>query len=223
MFPTPRIAGIAGIVAGIGLAIEFALFMTSGWTPAAFADPAAAMAFMQTSGAQLRTAVFAGFLNLAFATIFIAGLAGRLYVASPSRASATLYFGLLGIAAHGLVPVSLWLGIPMLLGTATQSPQAAANAWGGFALFLSGAGGLGYFFAGLSQLAAGWAIVSTKSMPAVLGWVGVVAGLASATTMAAAQTPLAALARAAFLPALLLAIVFRIWAGYALWKSERQP
>ena len=35
--------------------------------------------------------------------------------------------------------------------------------------------------------------------------------------------PLDALARASCLPALLIAIVFRTWAGHTLWKSEHQP
>lgn len=40
MFPRARAAGVAGIVAGIGLAIEFALFMASGWSPEVFTEPA---------------------------------------------------------------------------------------------------------------------------------------------------------------------------------------
>lgn len=218
-----QIAGLAGILAGIGLAVELALFMTSGWTPETFGDPAAALAFLQGSGTHLRAAALVGAINLVFTTVLVAGLAARLQATTPTRAAATLYFGLIGIGAHGLVPLGLWLGVPMFVELAYRDQQAAANAWGGFAAFLSGAGGLGYLFLGLSMLATGWAAVSEKALPVFLGWVGLVAGAASVVNVLAAETPVDALASAAFLPALLFSIVFRVWAGYELWKGETQP
>jgi uncharacterized protein DUF4386 len=222
MHPRALIAGPAGILAGVGLAVELALFMTSGWTPETFDDPAAALAFLQDSGTHLRAAVLVGTINLVFTTILIAGLAARLQATTPTRAATTLYFGLIGIGGHGLVPLGLWLGIPLFVELADHDYQVASNSWGGFAAFLSGAGGLGYLFLGLSMLVSGWAAVSKKALPVLLGWVGVVAGVASVVNVLAAETPVDAFASAAFLPALLFTIVFRIWAGYELWKGKAQ-
>jgi hypothetical protein len=223
MDPRLRIAGVAGILAGLGLALELGLFLSSGWTPGVFADPAAALAFLEVRGAQLRAAVFAGAINLAFTVLLVAGLAAKCRTAAPTSAAATLYFGLVGSTGHGLVPLGLWLGVPMFVGLAHRDPQVAAGAWGGFALFLEAAGGLGYLFLGLSMLAAGWAAVSAKALPALLGWVGLVAGAATVVNVLARATPLDGLAGAAFLPALLLTIVFRVWSGVELWRGEEDP
>lgn len=219
MSPRLRPAGVAGILAGLGLAAEFALFMTSGWTPETFGDPASALAFLRTGGAHLRAAAFVGVLNLALYTFLVAGLAAKLRAGAPTCAAATLYLGLVGITAHGLVPLGLWLGVPMFLGLAARDNQAALNAWGGFAPFIAGAGGLGYLFNGLSLLAAGWAIASSKMLPRLLGLAGLCAGLASAFNVLAAQTPLDRLAGAAYLPALSMTIAFRLWGGYELWRG----
>lgn len=56
MFPRQRAAGMAGVIAGIGLGIEFALFMASGWTPDVFADPGSALTFLESGGGMLRAA-----------------------------------------------------------------------------------------------------------------------------------------------------------------------
>jgi hypothetical protein len=88
-------------------------------------------------------------------TIFTVGLATRLGSTAPTRAAATLYFGIIGIAGHGLVPLGL--------------------------------------------------------------------GASSAVTVLAAETPLAVLAAGAYLPSLMLAMVFRIWAGIGLWRGDAQP
>jgi hypothetical protein len=194
--------------------------MTSGWTPETFGDPDAALAFLRDGGTHLRAAVFAGAINLVFTILLVAGLAAALRATAPTEAVATLHFGLIGIAGHGLVPLGLWLGVPTFLELATRYPQAAAGAWGGFAVFLGAAGGLGYLFMGLSMAAAGWAIASERVLPSFLGWIGLVAGGATAATVLAADTPLDPLATTAFMPALLLTIAFRIWAGYELWRGE---
>jgi hypothetical protein len=73
-----KAAGIAGILAGAGLLIEFVFFMASGWQPDVFADPAVALAFLEERGGYMRAAGLAGAVNLCFATIFVAGLAARL-------------------------------------------------------------------------------------------------------------------------------------------------
>ncbi len=218
--PSERVGGIAGIAAGIGLAVEACFFAASGWTPEAFAVPRTAVAYLATGGDELRAAVFAGFWNLACATLFFAALAARLGAAAPSRGAATLVFAIVGIAAHGLVPVSLWLGVPAVVGTAAGSPEAAATAWSGFSLVLAGAGGLGSLFMGLAMLAAGWAVVGTRMLAAGAGWAGILAGLAAVVSVAAAQTPLDPVARAAFMPTILLALAFRLWCGIALLGSS---
>ena len=216
----PRIAGVAGILAGLGLALELSLFLASGWTPGVFADPPAALAYLQVGGPVLRAAVLAGATNLAFTVLLVVGLAARLGVAAPSAAAATLSFGLVGCAGHGLLPLGLWLGVPMFVALAQRDAQVAAGAWGGFAVFLEAAGGLGYLFMGLSMATAGWAAISTRALPAPLGWVGLVGGAATVVNVLARATPLDGLAGAAFLPALLLTMLFRCWSGAALWRSE---
>lgn len=134
-----------------------------------------------------------------------------------------LYFGIIGIAGHSLVPLGLWLGVPTFVDLAASDPGAAAAAWSGYAGFQAAAGAVGALFLGLSTLAAGSAIISQRGWPVLLGWLGVLTGAASALTVLAAETPLSALAAAAYLPSLTLAIVFRIWAGIALWRGDAQP
>jgi Domain of unknown function (DUF4386) len=220
--PKPRIAGIAGVLAGVGLLIEGVLWSGSGWTPDTFASPSAALNFLNDSGGNVRAAVFAGMINLVFATIFVVGLASVVRNAAPTLASAVLYLGLVGVAAHGLVPAGLWLGVPSFTDLAASNHSAALGAWGGFAAFIAGAGGLGGLFLGLSVLAAGLAIARTKVLPVGLGWVGAIAGAASVISVLAAETSLASLAEAAYFPSLVLIIAFRLWGGLALWRDERR-
>src|SRR5262249_61097399 len=94
------------------------------------------------------------------------------------------------------------------------------SAWGGYAISQAAAGAVGSLFLGLSTIAAGWAIVTTKAMPVMLGWVGIVMGAASTTTVLAAHTPLGVLATDAYLPSLILPIAVRIWGGIALWNDK---
>lgn len=219
MFPTQRAAGIAGVVAGVGLLVEGAFWTISGWTPQTWDVPSTALDFLAESGTVLRVGVFAGALNLVFAVLLVAGLADRIRPAAPTSAAGTLYFGVIGIAAHGLVPIALWLGIPMFLDLAARDTALAEGSWGGFAVFLAAAGGLGSLFAGLSTLAVGWAGVTKKALPRLLSWTAVIVGVATVLTVLAAHTPLAPVAGAAYLPSLVLAIVFRIWAGVHLLRT----
>jgi hypothetical protein len=223
MTPRGRIAGLSGILAGVGLAVEGALWATSGWTADTFGDSATALAFLRDHGSHLRAAVLAGAINLVLVTVFTVGLAARLATTAPTRAAATLYLGIIGIAGHSLVPLGLWLGVPTFVELAVGDPSAAAAAWSGYASFQTAAGAVGALFLGLSTLAAGWAIISLRALPVLLGWLGVLTGAASAVTVLTAETPLAFLAAGAYLPSLTLAIVFRVWAGIGLWKGEVQP
>lgn len=218
-----REAGIAGIIAGLGLAIEFGLFMASGWTPEVFEDPAATLAFLKSGGTLLRAAAFVGIVNLAATVIFLVGLAGVLRPEAPARSATALYVGLVGLVAHALVPLGLWLGTPYFVEMAAADPATARAAWGGFGAFLEAAGGVGYVFAGVAYAAAGWAIVSSGWFRSTVGWIGLAGGVASALTILAAETALAPVARAAYLPALLGVVVFRTCAGIALVRFGREP
>jgi hypothetical protein len=217
MSPDAKVAGWCGVLAGVGLAIEAALWMTSGWNPATFADPAAALAFLPAHGTTLRWAVASGFVNLIFFALFIAGLSARLGRQTPTLAVATLWFGMIGIATHLLVPMSHWYGVPVFLDAAARDANAARGAWTAFYVVgHEAAGGAGRLFMGLSTLAAGCAIVVRREMPALLGWLGVATGTASVLTLFSPDTPLSSLAGALFVPELLLSIVFRIAVGAAL-------
>lgn len=215
-----RTAGIAGIIAGLGLAVEFALFMASGWTPEVFDDPAAALVFLESGGTLLRAAAFVGIVNLAATVLFLVGLTEVLRPEAPARSATALYVGLLGLAAHALVPVGLWLGTPLFVEMAAGDHGTARAAWGGFDAFLNAAGGVGYVFAGVAYAAAGWAIVSSRRFGHAVGWIGLIGGVASALTILGAETWLTAVAAAAYLPALLGVVVFRTWAGTALVRLD---
>lgn len=219
MAPRLRIAGIAGIASGILLVGELTLFMASGWTPEVFADPVAALSFLDASGVQLRWAVALGGLNLVALAIFFAGLAEQLHARTPTRASATLYLGLIGIAGHALVPLALWVGIPAFLELRTLDSAAAHASWGGFNILLDGAQAVGGLFLGLAMTAAGWAMASRGALSKGAGWVGLGAGAATLLGLVTSGTALSGVEMAAFMPSLLLSIVFRIWAGVSLSRS----
>ncbi|MGH3736158.1 MAG: DUF4386 family protein [Micromonosporaceae bacterium] len=155
----PKVTGWAGILAGAGLVAEGTLWTVSGWTPQTFSDPATALKFLHDSGDTLRWAVLAGFINLAFTVVFLAGLAERLRAATPTRAAATLWLGMVGIATHLLVPLAYWYGTPAFR---DADPAAAQASWTGFAATVSAAGGAGSLFLGLSMAAAGWALIAHR-------------------------------------------------------------
>jgi Domain of unknown function (DUF4386) len=220
--PSTKVTGWSGILAGIGLAVEAALWTASGWQPETFADPAAALTFLTEGGTTLRWAVLSGFINLVFFVLFVAGLAARLQAGTPSLASATLWFGMIGITLHLLVPLAHWYGVPAFLEAADSDLQAAESAWLAFvAVGHDAAGGAGKLFMGLSMVTAGWAMVAHRVLPVLLGWLALVTGTATVLTLFAPDTPLSTLAGALFLPALALAIIFRVWAGIALIRPER--
>jgi hypothetical protein len=214
--PGPKVAGAAGVLAGFALVGEFGFFMASGWSPEKFSDPAAALALLRDGGDALRVAGLLGMTGLALTALFVAGLAEKLRGPAPSRASATLYLGIVGITGHALVPLSLWLGVPAFLALDQSSALAS---WGAFAALLDGAQGVGNLFVGLSVIAAGSAILARDDLPSLLGWVALTAGLATTLTVLAADTVVAPLAGALFLPSLLLTVVFRIWAGGVLLQQ----
>ena len=122
--------------------------------------------------------------------------------------------GILGVLAGiGLVgEFVLWAGTPFLTDLAVRDQSAASPAWEAFAAVTNASNGLGNLFLGLSLLTAGWAIVSTRALPPMLGWIALVAG--AATVM----VPLGL--DAAFLVSLPLAVVVRIRTGIQLWQHQ---
>jgi hypothetical protein len=214
MNPRPRSAGTAGIAAGVALIIIFLLFMTSGITPETFMDPAKALPYVQEGGARLRTIALIGVATTALATVFLAGLAAKLQAKTPTRAAATLYFGILGNVGHGIGSVAYWLGVPMFAMMSARDQVAASHAWGAFTAITNGYDGFGNASIGLSLLAAGSAAVAEGALPAGLAWVGIVGGLA---TLALVLWPAMS---AAFPVSLILTAVFLAWAGNELRKGK---
>jgi hypothetical protein len=212
MKPELRTAGIAGIFSGILLIVEFALFMTSGVQPSTLQNATVALPFLQDHGANIRMAVLFGAINAALAIVLVTGFAARLHVATPTGAVATLYFGILGTAGHGLVALTYWLGIPVFVALMQGDQESAAYAWPAFFAVIGGFNDFGDFFIGLSLLTAGWAIVSKKALPVLLGWVALVGGVATIARLLGLEM--------AFFASLPLAIIIRIWMGIALLKRE---
>jgi len=87
-------------------------------------------------------------------------------------------------------------------------------------LLTGGAEAFGNLFLALSMASAGSAILSSRALPAWIGWVALAAAAFTLTRIVVTDTPLAALAFVAFFPSLILAVVFRIGAGIALQGSQ---
>ena len=51
---------------------------------------------------------------------------------APTLAVATLYFGIIGITTHLLVPMAHWYSVPTFLDAAVRDPSAARSAWTAF-------------------------------------------------------------------------------------------
>ncbi len=213
MKPLNKYAGFAGIVTGVALLLEFAFFMASGFTPSVAADPAQAIALIQSKEVLLRIATFFGFTGAIASVPFIAGLAANLQANAPSRAVAVLYLGVLGSIGHDLVALSYYLGFPALVALAATNLPEATNSWGGVLAITDGFQGLGNLLLGLMLFLAGSAIVGKGEFPKGLGWVGIVGGIAAILTVVTTSTPLSGLAYAAYIPSIVLAIVFDSWAG----------
>lgn len=213
MSPRVQSAGTAGIVAGVALAILFVLFVSSGVTPQLLADPAKGLAYVGQNAGRLRLTTIVSLIAVAFAVVFIAGLAAKLREKTPTRATAVLYFGILALAGHALGTLIFGVSLPMIAAYAAKDPVAASHAWVG-ALALDGAAdGLGNLFVGLSTLMAGWAITSAKALSSALGWFGVIAGVVGVLAFLAPN------AESLFFLSFLFPIVWLIWAGSALRKG----
>ena len=145
MRPTLRSAGIAGIITGLALAGEFIFFFLSGFTPDKVADPAAALVFLRDNELFLRAAVLFGAIGVAFRMVYVAGLSAKLSEKTPTHATGTLYFGVIGGVGHGLVALSYYIGFPLFIALATSNQPAAVGSWGAFSAITSGFQGFGNF------------------------------------------------------------------------------
>jgi hypothetical protein len=215
VLPRTRAAGIAGVLAAVALAGEFLFFSLSGFQQDTFNDPATAMTFLRDHGVFVRAAVLFGAAGVALTLVFLAGLAERLRSKTPTLSVATLYFGIVGIVGDGLVALSFWIGIPLFVALAGRDQAAAQNGWGAFTALTGGYQGFGNLFLGLSLLASGWAIVTQRALNRVLGAIALLAGLAAVASVLSVN------ASVGFLVAIVLVLVFRVWAGIELYRGEK--
>ena len=210
MFPRQQTAGTLGIASGVTLAILFLLFMTSGITPDTIVDPAKAIARITQDSGRFRAIAVVARMTVAFAAIFVAGLAARLREKTPTRATGVLYFGILGLVGHGLGALVFWAGVPLLVARAAVDQASAGQAWVALNVLSAAFDGFGNLFIGLSTVMAGWAITNTPEWSSALGWFGVVAGVLTVAAMC--EPTIAILTLAAFV----LPIIWLLWAGNAL-------
>lgn len=213
MVPRIQTAGTTGIVAGVALAIGFILFMTSGLSMQAFADPAQGLKFATDSAGRLRLMTAFFLIAIAFAAVFLAGLAAKLRDKTPTRATATLYFGLLGLAGHALGALIFWAGIPAVVARAATDQVAASHAYVALVAMDNAADGLGTLFVALATLMAGWAAVTSKVFSAALGWYGVVVGVAGVLALLMTGNEILGLAT------FVLPIIWLVWTGTALRQA----
>ena len=215
---TERVAGWAGVLSGIGLAAEAYFFMASGWSAAAFSTLDGAGGVMREGGRSLRLAVVFGVFNLALLTLFFAGLASRFRRQAPALGDAVLYFGLVGIAIHALVPIAFYHAVPTFSGLKAQ-PDADA-VWLASKFMMDVAQGAGIFFMGLAMLAAGVAWATRQPRFVSLAVVALAAGGISVFATLAVGTKLEAWAGSAGMASLFLSIVFRLGGGLFLLRSR---
>jgi len=213
VYPRIQTAGTCGVVAGIALALLFILFMTSGVTPQLLADPAKGLDYVAKNAGRLRLTVAVSLVAIAFAIVFTAGLAAKLRDKTPTRATATLYFGLFALAGHALGTLIFGVSLSQVAAYAAKDSVAASHAWTAVLAVDGAADGLGNLFVGLSTLMAGWAITSAKALSPTLGWFGVASGVVGVIAFLAPQ------AEALFVLSFLFPIVWLIWAGSALRKG----
>jgi hypothetical protein len=202
-----------GIVAGVALFVLTILFFTSGATNTTFNDPASALSFMRDNAARLRMIGYLAIITVATAAVFIAGFASALQAKTPTRATATLYFGLGGLAGHTLGAFVVLTAFPWLVATASKDQVSANHAYVAVNGLIMAADGIGNLFTGLSTLFAGWAATVTPGLGAALGWYGVVAGVITGLAGLAPQVT------AIYMGSFFLPIVWLVWAGYALRRA----
>lgn len=213
MNPRLQSAGTSGVVAGIALAITFLLFITSGATPSTFADPAKALDFVGKNASRIRLTTVFSLITIAFAFVFLAGLAAKLRDKTPTRATAVLYLGVLGLVGHAVGSMLFGTSAPMVAAYAAKDQVAASHAWVAVFAVDRAADGLGNLYIGLSTLLAGWAITAEKALSPTLGWFGVIAGIVGVAAYLWPSDPL-------MMASFVAPIVWLIWAGSALRQAK---
>jgi phosphoglycerol transferase MdoB-like AlkP superfamily enzyme len=211
------VAAWCGILSGIGLTAEAALFMGSGWSVDAFATLAGAAGAMAEGGHLMRWAVVFGVFNLALLTVFLSGLAEHLGSTSQSLRSAILHVGLVGIAIHAIVPIGFYQAVPVLQVLADD--PAGETVWKGWMFMLDATQGAGIFFMGLSMLAAGIGWTSRHSRSPFLAGLAILAGGAGVLAVLGQATPLGPIAGLVGMAGLLLSILFRVLGGIHMLRS----
>lgn len=219
---TQRLAGRAGVWAGVALLGETACFLASGWTADKMGDPASAMALLAHGGQFLRLSAVFGSLGIALTALFVIGLYLRLHDRSPRAAIAVAVWGLIGLASHVLIPLALWLTIPSFVHWGARDATAAGIAWMAFWNVCNAAQGVGSLFDGLAMLTTGAALVSEPGVRPFAA-VAIVTGVASVFTVAAAGTPVQGLAALVYLPMIALTVVFRSWGGVVVERNAAPP
>ena len=154
--------------------------------------------------------------------LFFVGLANRLADRTPTRAQATLYFGVLGAACLGIASMLDWQGVAYVAGRMAQDETAAQHAWLALAAASTGIYGFTGILFGASVIAASWAIVSVGAMRRTMGWLGLLASAiivvaTIAQAFAAADSPV--LGYVYPLAGLLLLIWFA-WTGVELRRAR---
>jgi hypothetical protein len=207
-----RVAGIAGLLAGLGLLAEFVLFGISGLGATTLDETSTAIPFLQQQGDVLRAAVLAGAANNILVVLLYWGLAQRIRLQAPTLAAAALLWGMVAVVADGLVALSYWRA-PTFVAFAGGDPAVVAPAWRAFQATVSAERDVANVFVGFALIAIAIAALWRRSVSRPLGAVALLTGAG------AIAGPLGV--GAAYLISLLLAIVFRLWAGIELFRTGR--
>jgi hypothetical protein len=208
-----RNGGMAGIIAGIALAVGYALFMSSGLTPQVAMDPTAALPIVSQQGARW-TLMSLGFaLASILGVLVFAALAARFREKAPTRARAVLYIGLIGLTGYALATFAFWHGATGLAQYAAKDKTAAEHAWVALSAIGAAFDSVGSAGTGAAILLAGWAMIETGMLGAALGWVGVVAGALGLLSALGVQHPVV------FLGGVVLMVIWLVWTGAMLRKE----
>ncbi len=205
-----RNAGTSGIVGAVLLLIGFILFLSSGLDPVTADDPAKALPLVAQLGSRWAITGIAFVLAVAFGVLFLVGFFSRVREKAPTRAAATLYFGLIGLSAFALSGMLQWRGGTYLATYLAKDQVAASHAWVALRAAVQALEGLGNGFVGVSLAVAGWAVIATGVFPAVLGWVAVAGGVL--TFLQVFWSMQAVL----FFASIVLTIVWLAWGGSRL-------
>lgn len=154
-----------------------------------------------------------GALAAVVGTVFVIGLFDRLRDRAPTRASAVLYFGVIGLGGHALGALTRWQGGLQLADYAAKDQVAANHAWVALSATIGGITALGNVFTGASLLAAAWAVIATGGLSPTAGWVAAIAGVLSILGVFA-TSPVVMLGGFVF------AIVWLAWAGSELRRPQ---